>query len=96
MTKANRKTILRALRILAATSLGAVGARVDDAACKPVWDATFKYVTTPSHTSSASTGLMGDGKVEKSELISTGKGRFVRVDGSRMVYDNIRAPDGLK
>jgi hypothetical protein len=38
---------------------------------------------------------MGDGKVEKPELISTGKGRFVMVDGSRMVYDNTRAPDGV-
>jgi len=85
MTKDNCKTILRALGILAVASLGAAGARADDAACKPVWDATFKYVTTPSHTFSTSTGLMGDGKVEKSELISTGKGRFVMVDGSWMV-----------
>lgn len=85
MTKANRNAFLRAFGILAVSSWAAVSARADDAACKPVWDATFKYVTTPNHTFSTSTGLMGDGKIQKSEMISTGKSRFVMVDGSWMV-----------
>jgi hypothetical protein len=85
MARANRNIIIRALGILAVSSLGAVGARANDPACKLVWDATFKYVTTPSHTFSTSTGLLGDGKVQKSEMISTGKSRFVMVDGSWMV-----------
>jgi hypothetical protein len=85
MTKANRRIFLRALGPLTVSSFVAIGARADDAACKPVWDAMFKYTATPSHTFSTSTGLMGDAKPQKSEMVSTGKSRFVMVDGSWMV-----------
>jgi hypothetical protein len=85
MASANRSIILRALCLLTLSSWGAAGARADDAACQPVWEAMFKYATTPSHTFSTSTGLLGDNKIQKSEMISTGKSRFVMVDGSWMV-----------
>ncbi len=80
-----RDPLLPTLGFLALSYFVAAAARADGAACKPVLDAMVKYVTTPSHTYSTSTRELGGGKTQKSEMISTGKGRFIMVDGNWIV-----------
>lgn len=85
MPVAIRRCLLPTLGLLALGLFAAAGVRADSAACKPVLDAMVKYVTTPSHTYSVSTGALGGGKSQKSEMISTGKSRFLMLDGQWIV-----------
>jgi hypothetical protein len=85
MTTTPRSPALPFLAIVALSSFGADGARADDTACKPLVDAQLKYVTTPNHTFTTTTGLLGGDTTQKSETINTGKARFLMVDGQWVV-----------